>query len=532
MDDRRHSTFRRQSTPKPSTFRDTSTRRQSHFKDQSTRRQSTFRDEADRRQSTFWDEAARRQSDFRDEADEATRRQSFRDEAVRRQSEFRDKAAQWQSILKDEAARRQSTFRDEAGRRRSTLRSPSRKHITFRRLSTRRKSSYRPSFSEAIEEERESEDYSDGSWGEDSSEESNHTLSATMKTYIQVEENGIGIILIQNGPYIQISGLVDNSAAAKDGKLRPGDILRKIGHANVLGCTLRELRQLLHTTCIGTVLQIQVYRDFVPLPSRWENILEKIPEKKGPEIGLSVVHFSTSSDDSEDWTSNEDSDEAIVGGGAGHVAFSHKDGDVISGNKGSGHRVHSFGAEKEQRGGGDHSGNTGFVDKEDDNRIIYSKDGGSSSHVFGVEKEQFDGGGDGGGGSHVVSGDVEDDAINAKTILTSGSKRSTHCNAVLCEKVVRSSIFGPSKQPKWISKDWHIFERKTHTFTVGSDIGCDIMIHNGYDSESDSDISNLYLRSSSPYWTLSKCNIESSAPSSSSTVSDVFWLEGFSHELD
>ncbi|XP_066496984.1 PDZ domain-containing protein 9 [Tiliqua scincoides] len=372
-----------------------------------------------------------------------------------------------------------------------------------------------------------SEDYSGDSWDEDSSEESNHTLSATVKTYIQVEENGIGIILIQNGPYIQISGLVDNSAAAKDGKLQPGDILRKIGHANVLGCTLRELRQLLHTTCIGTVLQIQVYREFVTLPSRWENILEKIPEKKGPEIG-------TSSDDSEDWTSNEDSDE-VTGGGV--HAEDGGDGRIISGNKGGGDSNHVFGAEKEQRGGGsgDNSGWVGFVDKEDgsnDNYIFFSKkDGGS--HVFGAERDRYDGGGgDGGGSSHVVSGVVEDDAINAKTIITGASHRPTHHNAVLCEKVVRSSIFGPSKQPRWISKDWHIFERKTHTFTVGSDIGCDIMIHNGCDSESDSDISNPHLRSSSPYWTLLKYNIESSVSSSSSAVSDVFWLEGFSHELD
>lgn len=43
-----------------------------------------------------------------------------------------------------------------------------------------------------------------------------------MKTYVQVEENGIGLILIQNGPYIQITGLVDNSAAAKNERLQPG----------------------------------------------------------------------------------------------------------------------------------------------------------------------------------------------------------------------------------------------------------------------------------------------------------------------
>lgn len=52
---------------------------------------------------------------------------------------------------------------------------------------------------------------------------SEHALSTTVKTNIQMEENGLGFILIQNGPYLQISGLVEKSAAAKDGKLRPGE---------------------------------------------------------------------------------------------------------------------------------------------------------------------------------------------------------------------------------------------------------------------------------------------------------------------
>lgn len=61
-----------------------------------------------------------------------------------------------------------------------------------------------------------------------------------------------------------------------------GDILLKIGHANVLGWTLRELRQLLHTAPIGTILQIQVYRDFIKIPNRWQTALMNIPELKGP----------------------------------------------------------------------------------------------------------------------------------------------------------------------------------------------------------------------------------------------------------
>uniref|UniRef100_A0A8D2J5K6 PDZ domain containing 9 n=1 Tax=Varanus komodoensis TaxID=61221 RepID=A0A8D2J5K6_VARKO len=226
-------------------------------------------------------------------------------------------------------------------------------------------------------------------------EESEHTLSTTVKTNIQMEKNGLGLILIQNGPYIQIAGLVEKSAAVKDGKLQTGDILLKIGHANVLGWTLRELRQLLHRTPIGTVLQIQVYRDFRKLPVRWEAAFNNIPEIKGPEIA-----------DEDAWTSSDDSID---------------------------------------------------VDK-------------------------------------------------------------------LCNVKAVQSL---SNQPKWISKDWHIFERKTYTFTVGSDIGCDIMIHKDVEAKSDPDAAVSSLTASSPYWTMPKQCVESSESSTSSSVSDAFWLENF-----
>uniref|UniRef100_A0A670KCL5 PDZ domain containing 9 n=1 Tax=Podarcis muralis TaxID=64176 RepID=A0A670KCL5_PODMU len=241
---------------------------------------------------------------------------------------------------------------------------------------------------------------------------SEHTLSATVKTNIQMGEQGLGLILIQNGPYIQISSLVEKSAAVRDGKLQPGDILIKIGHANVLGWTLRELRQLLHTTLIGTVLQIQVYREFMKLPVRWETAIDSIPERKGTKLG-----------DEEAWSSSEDSEDYDYGC---HVS--------------------------------------------DDEELI--------------------------GGA------------------------------------VPSLSFETSKQPKWISKEWHIFERKTYTFTVGSDIGNDIIIHKDFEDESDADISSLYLTSSSPYWTMLKGVAPPSLSSSSSTVSDAFWLENFSQEFN
>nr|XP_020634072.1 PDZ domain-containing protein 9-like [Pogona vitticeps] len=37
--------------------------------------------------------------------------------------------------------------------------------------------------------------------------------------------------------------------------------------------------------------------------------------------------------------------------------------------------------------------------------------------------------------------------------------------------------------PKWIPEDLHDYERKMHTLTVGSDIGCDIMIHLDFDAD-------------------------------------------------
>uniref|UniRef100_A0A8C0HN56 PDZ domain containing 9 n=1 Tax=Buteo japonicus TaxID=224669 RepID=A0A8C0HN56_9AVES len=95
-------------------------------------------------------------------------------------------------------------------------------------------------------------------------------------------EQGLGLIIIQNGPYLQITSLVEKSSAANNGKLKPGDVLIKIGHANVLGWTLRELRQLLHNIPIGTTLQIRVYRDFVEVPQHWQSAVELIPEVKLP----------------------------------------------------------------------------------------------------------------------------------------------------------------------------------------------------------------------------------------------------------
>uniref|UniRef100_A0A8C4JWI7 PDZ domain containing 9 n=2 Tax=Dromaius novaehollandiae TaxID=8790 RepID=A0A8C4JWI7_DRONO len=121
-----------------------------------------------------------------------------------------------------------------------------------------------------------------------------HARSATLKANIRMGEQGLGLIIIQNGPYLQITSLVEKSSAAQNGRLKPGDILIKIGHANVLGWTLRELRQLLHNIPIGTSLQIRVYRDFLEVPQHWQSVADLIPEVKLPTTA------DTSGEDTED----------------------------------------------------------------------------------------------------------------------------------------------------------------------------------------------------------------------------------------
>uniref|UniRef100_A0A8C4P7J4 PDZ domain containing 9 n=1 Tax=Dromaius novaehollandiae TaxID=8790 RepID=A0A8C4P7J4_DRONO len=118
-------------------------------------------------------------------------------------------------------------------------------------------------------------------------------------------EQGLGLIIIQNGPYLQITSLVEKSSAAQNGRLKPGDILIKIGHANVLGWTLRELRQLLHNIPIGTSLQIRVYRDFLEVPQHWQSVADLIPEVKLPTTSVKLLKADkndtrTSSDDDVD----------------------------------------------------------------------------------------------------------------------------------------------------------------------------------------------------------------------------------------
>lgn len=48
-------------------------------------------------------------------------------------------------------------------------------------------------------------------------------MSKTLETRLAVGSMGLGLIVIQHGPYLQITHLIKKGSAAKDGKLQPGD---------------------------------------------------------------------------------------------------------------------------------------------------------------------------------------------------------------------------------------------------------------------------------------------------------------------
>ncbi|OBS70766.1 hypothetical protein A6R68_00681, partial [Neotoma lepida] len=49
-----------------------------------------------------------------------------------------------------------------------------------------------------------------------------HNLNKMKQTKLTVDSLGLGLIIIQNGPYLQISHLINKGAAASDGILQPG----------------------------------------------------------------------------------------------------------------------------------------------------------------------------------------------------------------------------------------------------------------------------------------------------------------------
>ncbi|XP_007516665.1 PDZ domain-containing protein 9 [Erinaceus europaeus] len=136
-----------------------------------------------------------------------------------------------------------------------------------------------------------------------------HNLSSTRETKLTVGSMGLGLIIIQHGPYLQISHLIRRGAAARDGTLKPGDVLISVGYANVLGYTLREFLKLLQHISIGTVVQIRVYRDFIDIPNEWQEIYDLIPETKFP-----VTHSMKTSEETKDdsfSSSDDDGDEVL-----------------------------------------------------------------------------------------------------------------------------------------------------------------------------------------------------------------------------
>ncbi|XP_028620078.1 PDZ domain-containing protein 9 isoform X1 [Grammomys surdaster] len=128
-----------------------------------------------------------------------------------------------------------------------------------------------------------------------------------IQTKLTVGSLGLGLVIIQNGPYLQISHLINKGAAASDGILQPGDILISVGHADVLGYTLREFLKLLQNITIGTVLQIKVYRGFIEIPQEWQDVYDLIPETKFP-----IPHTPKKTEQAKESFVSDDHEDAVL----------------------------------------------------------------------------------------------------------------------------------------------------------------------------------------------------------------------------
>ncbi|XP_007498295.1 PDZ domain-containing protein 9 isoform X2 [Monodelphis domestica] len=202
-----------------------------------------------------------------------------------------------------------------------------------------------------------------------------YALGTIIKTSLKMRSQGLGLIVFQHGPYLQICNIVEKGTAAKDGRLKP-----------------------------GAILQIRVYRDFIDIPPEWQNIDDLIPETN-PAIGITHTSKKYEQENATSSSSSEDD----------------KDEDL-------------------------------------DGQFMYYKS------------------------------------------LQSFQHHST-------------------KKLSSISTEWHGYKKKNHMFTVGEDIGCDVMIHK--DSKENMDVPKDF-RAPSPYWTMVK---QDSDMSSSSSTSDAFWLD-------
>ncbi|XP_019397648.1 PREDICTED: PDZ domain-containing protein 9, partial [Crocodylus porosus] len=241
-----------------------------------------------------------------------------------------------------------------------------------------------------------------------------------------------------------------------------GDILIKIGHANVLGWTLRELRQLLYNIPVGTSLQIKVYRDFVEVPEHWQSAVELIPEVKLPsktKTEITLLYFI----------------KCFFALFTIHILQHYKfhiksylieitDWAVLCNNI---HYVVHFSTSS----------------KSSEEKEVWS----SSDDEVDIDLERF------------------------------RYKSSQSYGYEFLEQL-------PS-----ISRVWHEFKRNHHTFTVGTDIGCDIILHNDVEALCDSGFATTGIKSPS-YWTMPKN--DDNLSSSSSSLSDAFWLEEFAIVLN
>ncbi|XP_006508214.1 PDZ domain-containing protein 9 isoform X2 [Mus musculus] len=133
------------------------------------------------------------------------------------------------------------------------------------------------------------------------------SLNKVIQTKLTVGNLGLGLVVIQNGPYLQISHLINKGAAASDGILQPGDVLISVGHANVLGYTLREFLKLLQNITIGTVLQIKAYRGFLEIPQEWQDVYDLIPETKFP-----IPHTPKKTEPARESLVKDDHEEAVL----------------------------------------------------------------------------------------------------------------------------------------------------------------------------------------------------------------------------
>ncbi|KFO33500.1 PDZ domain-containing protein 9 [Fukomys damarensis] len=106
-----------------------------------------------------------------------------------------------------------------------------------------------------------------------------HNLKKTKQTKLTVGSLGLGLIVIQHGPYLQIIHLIKKGAAAQDGKFQP-------------------------------VLQIKVYRDFIDIPQEWQEIYDLNPEIK-PPVTFSTPDTEQTTDDSV--TSSDDDEDEVLG---------------------------------------------------------------------------------------------------------------------------------------------------------------------------------------------------------------------------